>query len=84
MIVNKSSSQDVILVDGISRHRMAVIVDTSDVMQSIPPNQSGVPPQVHPLGTRISMISDNGHADLADGWKATITLEHRFLSMRGA
>jgi hypothetical protein len=84
MIVNKSSNQDVILVDGISRHRMAILLNTSDVVQSIPPNQSGLPPQVHPLGTRIYLVSDNGAADIDDGWKATIILEHRFLSLRGA
>jgi hypothetical protein len=84
MIVNKSSNQDVILVDGISRHRMAVLLDTSDVVQSIPPAQSGVPPQIHPLGTRLYLVSDNGHADKDDGWAVNLTLEHRFLSLRGA
>ena len=82
--VTKASGTDVILVDGISRRRMVWIIDASDVIQSLPPAQSGVPPQVHPLGTRLYFASDNGHADIDDGCTVNITLEHRFLSLRGA
>ena len=82
--VTKASGTNVLLVDGISRRRMVWIIDASNVIQSLPPAQSGIPPQVHPLGTRLYFASDNGHADIDDGCTVDVTLEHRFLSMRGA
>ena len=82
--ITKASGTDVLLVDGISRRRMVWIIDASNVIQSLPPAQSGIPPQVHPLGTRLYFASDNGHADKDDGCTVNVTLEHRFLSMRGA
>ena len=82
-IVNKTSGTDVVLVDGISKRRMIVLVDTSDVVQSAPASQSGMPPQAHPLGSRYHMVSDDGAADKADGWTVDVRMEHRFLSLRG-
>jgi hypothetical protein len=82
--VNKTSAQDVILVDGLSKRRMISLLNTSDVVQSAPAAQTGVPPQVHPLGSRFYIASDNGAADIADGCKISLVMEHRFLSLRGA
>ena len=83
-IVNKASGTNRILVDGISKHRVVTLLDTSDVVQSAPAAQSVMAPQVHPLGTRCYMVSDNSNADKDDGWVVDVTLEHRFLSLRGS
>ena len=81
MYVSKSSGTDVILVDSLSEVRSAVLVDASDVVQSIPSTQGGDPPTVHPDGTRLYFAGVS--ADIDDGWKLKVTLEPRFLSVAG-
>jgi len=53
------------------------------VIQSYPDAQGGDPPQVHPEGTRLSFASDDGAADIADGWTMSITYLPRYLSVAG-
>ena len=83
MYVSKTSNTDVVLVDSISDLRAAVLLNTSGVVQSIPATQGGDPPTIHPDGTRFYFVSDNGHADIADGWKVKVTIQPRFLSVAG-
>ena len=83
MYVSKTSNTDVVLVDSISDLRAAVLLDASGVGQSIPSTQGGDPPTIHPDGTRLYFVSDNGNADIADGWKVKITVQPRFLSVAG-
>ena len=83
MYVSKTSNTDVVLVDSISDLRAAVLLDASGVVQSIPSTQGGDPPTIHPDGTRLYFVSDNGNADIADGWKVKITVQPRFLSVAG-
>ena len=83
MYVSKSAATDTVLVDSISDLRAAVLLNASDVVQSIPATQGGDPPTVHPEGTRLYFASDNGAADIADGWKVKVTVQPRFLSVAG-
>lgn len=81
MYVSKTSGTDVILVDSLSDVRSAVLLDASDVVQSIPSTQGGDPPTVHPDGTRLFFAGVS--ADIDDGWKVKVTIEPRFLSVAG-
>ncbi len=83
MFISKTSSTDVVLVDGISDLRAAVLLNTSDVVQSSPANQGGDPPGAHPEGSRIYFASDDGAADIDNGWTVSITYEPRYLSVAG-
>jgi len=83
MYVSKTSGTDVVMTDSISDLRQALLLDTSAVIQSIPAAQGGDPPTVHPDGTRLYFVSDDGNADIDDGWKMSITVEPRFLSVAG-
>ena len=83
MYVSKTAATDTVLVDSISDLRAAVLLNASDVVQSIPATQGGDPPTVHPEGTRLYFVSDNGAADIADGWKVKVIVQPRFLSVAG-
>lgn len=83
MYVSKSSNTDRVLIDSVSDLRAAVLLNTSNVVQSIPGSQGGDPPTIHPEGTRLYFVSDNGHADIADGFKVKVTVQPRFLSVAG-
>jgi hypothetical protein len=83
MYLSKTSGTDVVMTDSISDLRQAILLDTSSVIQSIPASQGGDPPSVHPDGTRLYFVSDNGAADTDDGFKVAITVEPRFLSVAG-
>ena len=84
--MTKTSATDVVMVDGISKLKTTLLVDTSatPVVQSVPADQGGDPSQVHPDGTRIYAASDDGAADIADGWTVSVTIQPRFLSVIGA
>jgi hypothetical protein len=83
MYLSKTSGSDIVLVDSISDLRQAVLIDSSAIIQSIPVSQGGDPPTVHPDGTRLYFVSDNGNADIDDGFKVSVTVEPRFLSVAG-
>ena len=83
LYLSKTSGTDVILSDSISDLRTAILLDASDVVQSIPSTQGGDPPMIHPDGTRLYFVSDDGAADIDDGWKMTVRVEPRFLSVAG-
>jgi hypothetical protein len=82
--VSKTSATDVVLVDSRSKFKGVSLVNTSDVLQSVPADQAGTAPTAHPGGTRLYCVSDNGAADIADGWKAKITLLPRYLHVAEA
>jgi alpha-ketoglutarate-dependent taurine dioxygenase len=82
-ISSKTSATDVVFVDGRSELRALALLNTSSVIQSYPDAQGGDPPQVHPEGTRLSFASDDGAADIADGWTMSITYLPRYLSVAG-
>ena len=82
MYVSKASGTDVILVDSLSDVRSAVLLDASDVVQSVPSTQGGDPPTVHPEGTRLFFCGVS--ADIDDGWKVKVTVQPRFLSVAGS
>ena len=81
MYVSKASGTDVILVDSLSDVRSAVLLDSSDVVQSVPSSQGGDPPTVHPDGTRLYFAGVS--ADIDDGWKVKVIVVPRFLSVAG-
>ena len=83
MYLSKTSDTDVVLVDSISDLRTATLIDTNGVVQSIPSSQGGDPPTVHPDGTRLYFASDDGNADIDDGFKISVIVEPRFLSVAG-
>jgi hypothetical protein len=83
LYLSKTSGTDVIFSDSISDLRTAAILNTSDVLQSIPSTQGGDPPTIHPDGTRLYFIADDGAADIDHGWKMAVRIEPRFLSVAG-
>jgi hypothetical protein len=83
LYLSKTSGTDVILSDSISDLRTAAILNTSDVLQSIPSTQGGDPPTVHPDGTRLYFLADDGAADTDHGWTMAVRVEPRFLSVAG-
>ena len=76
--VTKTSAADVVVADSKSRPRGMSLWDTSDVFQSRPENR-GSPPQVDPDGTRVYMVSDDGAADIDDGWSVSAVVTPRYL-----
>ena len=78
---NKASAQDVVWADSRAIIQAIYLMNTSDVMQSIPANQVGQPPEAHPKGTRLYFLSDDGTADIDDGFKMAITYVPRFLQV---
>ena len=83
LYLSKTSGTDVIFSDSISDLRTAALLNTSDVLQSIPSTQGGDPPTIHPDGTRLYFIADNGAADIDHGWTMAVRVEPRFLSVAG-
>jgi len=81
IIGSKASSRDVVLMDSESDQRALALLNTSDVIQSYPPCQQSNPPGAHPCGTRIYAISDNGSADIADGWTVGVRIVPRYLQV---
>ena len=85
LYLNKDSAQDVVLLDSLSVPSGAWLLNTSDVVQSFPSNQLGSPILVHPSGTRIYTQTKDGDTDaaIADGYKATLTVQPLYLYIRG-
>ena len=81
VFANKTSAQDVVLADSRSDVKAVYLLNTSDVVQSIPANQVGSPPEAHPKGTRLYFLSDDGTADIDDGFKVAITYVPHFLQI---
>lgn len=77
--VSKTSAQDVVLVDSRSAPRGVWLLNTSNVVQQFPSNQWGSAPEAHPGGTRLYFATDNGNADIDDGWKVRVTYLPRYL-----
>jgi hypothetical protein len=78
--VSKASATDVVVVDSISRNPHIALWNTSDVFQSRP-QQEGTPPVIDPDGARIYMVSDDGDADIADGWSVSVRIVPQYMVM---
>jgi len=78
---SKTSAADIVMVDSRSPLKALYILDSSDVVQSIPADQVGSPPEAHPKGSRYYLTSDDGTADIDDGWTVSVTYEPRFLQV---
>jgi hypothetical protein len=81
VIGSKTSSRDVVMLDSESEIGAVSLLDTSSVIQSYPANQFTNPPNAHPEGTRISMVADDGCADIADGWKVAVRITPQYLDV---
>mgnify|MGYP001569353930 CR=1 FL=1 len=81
---NKTSAQDRVMADSRSLPQAIYLLNTSDVLQTIPANQVGAPPETHPQGSRFYMVSDDGTAGIADGWTVSLTYLPRFLQVATA
>ena len=79
--VNKTSAADVVWADSRSTLQAIYIMDSSDVVQSIPANQLGRPPEAHPDGTRLYFVSDDGNADIDDAFTVKVTYLPRHLQV---
>ena len=77
--VSKPSQQDVVWVNSRSTPQGSWLLDTSDVVQAFPTGQWGSAPEAHPQGTRLYFASDDGNADVDDGWKVRVTYLLRYL-----
>ena len=84
IIKAKTSAADIVLLDSISDRHVIALINSSDVLQSMPASAVGSPPEAHPEGTRVYFHSDDGAADIDDGFTVAVTLEQRFLSLRKA
>ena len=76
--VSKASATNVVVVDSISRSPHIALWDTSDVFQSRP-QQEGTPPIIDPDGTRIYLVSDDGAADIDDGWSVSVRVVPQYM-----
>lgn len=77
--VSKASATDVVFVNGYGSPAGVYLLNASDVVQSFPADQVGTTPEAHPDGTRLYFASDDGDADIADGWTVSITYLSRYL-----
>ena len=84
--VSKTSGTDVVLVDSMSPGFKGLsLLDASDVIQSVPANQLGKPPEAHPDGTRLYFAYDEGTAAaIALDAQVSITYVPRFLQVAPA
>lgn len=83
--VSKTSAQDVILLDSISTPKRLVIIDASDVVQSIPAGARSATPMIHPDGSRIYFLSqDSNIAAITDGWTIATTIQPLYLDVQDA
>ena len=82
--VSKTDAADVVLFDSMSQIKGAYLLNTSDVVQSFPSNQLGKPPEVHPDGTRVYFLGQNGNYTQADTFTVSVTYRPRFLHVMGA
>ena len=76
--ISKTSAADRVVVDSISRHPHHALWNTSDVFQSRP-QQEGTPPMVDPDGSRIYLVSDDGAADIDDGWSVAVRVIPQYM-----
>jgi len=81
---SKTDAADVILLDSMSDTKGMYLLDASDVVQSFPSNQLGRSPEVHPDGTRIYILAQNGTYTIADTFGLSVTYRPRFLHVMGA
>ena len=78
--VNKTSAADVVMIDSHSTPQAAYLLNTSNVLQSIPANQVGSPPEAHPQGARLYFVgSGAGTGSIANGWTVAVTYISRYL-----
>jgi len=82
--VSKTDAADVVLFDSMSQIKGAYLLNASDVVQSFPSNQLGKPPEVHPDGTRVYFLGQNGNYTQADTFTVSVTYRPRFLHVMGA
>ena len=82
--VSKTDAADVVLFDSMSQIKGAYLLNTSDVVQSFPSNQLGKPPEVHPDGTRMYFLGQNGNYTQGDTFTVSVTYRPRFLHVMGA
>jgi hypothetical protein len=76
---SKVSARDVMWADSRSELKAAYVMNTADVLQSIPANQVGSPPVVHTKGSRFYMVAGTATADVAHGWAVSVTYVPRYL-----
>jgi len=81
---SKTSATDVVWADSRSDIKGVYLLNTSDVVQSFLATQVGSPPQAHPEGTRLYFRSDDGAADVADGFKVAVTVMPKLLHVQEA
>ena len=79
---NKTSGADVVMADSRTIPRAIYLLNSTDVLQSAPANQQGEPPEAHPKGSRYYFVSDDGTADIDDGWSVSFTYLPRWLQVR--
>ena len=77
----KTSAADVDLVDSRGPETGITLLNSSDVVQSRPAGQMGEPPKCHPDGTRLTIVSDDGAADIDDGCKVSVTVRPAYLAV---
>jgi len=81
--VSKTSAADVLLLDSRSRRQAVALLNTSDVIQSVPSTQYASAIEAHPNGTRVYCLweASNVHT-IANGAKATVIVVPRYLAVR--
>jgi len=81
---SKTSATDVVLFDSRSPFKGITLLNTSDVVQSVPADQLGTPLEIHPEGSRFFFAFDEGTAAaIALSGKAAVTYLPRYLYVRG-
>lgn len=79
---SKGTGQQVVLVDSMSRPQALALLSTIDVLQSIPSNQQGQAPELHPAGSRFYFLGQNTPSgSIGAGWDVTIIYQPRYLQV---
>jgi len=75
----KTAATEQVVMDTISELPALSLWDTSDVFRSFP-EQAGAMIRVHPEGTRVYMIDDDGSdAAITEGWKVKVKVIPQYL-----
>jgi hypothetical protein len=85
VFASKTAATDVVLVDSRSAFKGITLLDSSDVVQSVPADQLGRPPELHPDGTRLYFVFEEaGGAAIDLNAQMSVTYVPRFLQVAPA
>jgi len=81
--VTKTGTVDVVMADSRSALEVYYLMTTADVVKSIPANQVGAPPLLHPESSRYYLLADGSSTgSIGYGWTVGAVYQPRFLHVQ--